>query len=174
MERGRIDIREARREDAPYIARVHELAFGQPNESRLVEAIGRSGVSVISIVATIYDRAVGHILFSPVTIDVPGPRVEAVGLAPLAVLPDFQRRGIGSLLISHGLEAARRRGAHIVVVVGHPGYYQRFGFRPARELGLRSEYPEVGDAFMALELTPAVLEGRGEGLARYRPEFADV
>ena len=168
-----VDIRDARAEDASAIACVHEAAFGRPNEARLVEAISRSPAAVISIVAAINDGIIGHIFFSPVTIDDSGPSVAALGLAPLAVLPDVQRCGIGSKLVTSGLDAARRQGAQVVVVLGDPSYYQRFGFRPAREFGLRSEYVEAGDAFMARELTPGILTERS-GLVRYLPEFAAV
>ena len=173
MEIDGIEVRDAGPEDAAAIVRVHDLAFGRTNESRLVEAIRRSGASVISMVATMGARVVGHVLFSPVTIDAPGVPIAAMGLAPLAVLPDVQRGGIGTMLVTLGLDEARRRRVKVIIVLGEPAYYQRFGFRPAREFGMRLEYPEAGDAFMVRELANGVLAGRA-GLARYLPEFADV
>lgn len=166
-------VREARVDDAAAVVRVHDLAFRRSAESRIVEAIRRCGVPTISLVATIGTRVVGHVLFSPVVIDAPGLAIAAMGLAPLAVLPEYQRAGVGSMLASDGLNAAARRGVQVVVVVGEPAYYRRFGFRPAREFGLRSEYTDVGDAFMACELARGVLAGRS-GLAKYLPEFAEV
>jgi putative acetyltransferase len=115
---------------------------------------------------------VGHILFSPVTVavDSGGP---VLGLAPLAVRPERQREGIGSQLVRAGLAAARERGAEAVVVVGHPGFYPRFGFVPASRFGLRCEYNVADEVFMALELVRDALTGTA-GLVRYHPAFADL
>jgi putative acetyltransferase len=157
--------------DAEAIAAVNDRANGGTDESRIVTALRRSGHADISLVAEHDGRIAGHILFSPVRVEVPGPPVAALGLAPMAVLPEFQRQGIGSRLVEAGLAECGRRGCQLVVVLGHPHFYGRFAFRPARLLGLSSEYPEAGDAFMALELTSGVLSGR-TGMVRYRPEFA--
>jgi putative acetyltransferase len=159
--------------DARAIADINDRAFGGADESKLVESIRRSGYPVISLVAEIDGLPAGHILFSPVTVDVPDPPVAALGLAPMAVLPDYQRQGIGSKLVEAGLNECRRRGCEVVIVLGHTDYYPRFGFRPARLLGLHTEYPDTGDAFMAIELKAGVLAGR-TGLARYLPEFGAV
>jgi putative acetyltransferase len=96
-----------------------------------------------------------------------------MGLAPLAVLPEFQRQGVGSQLVRAGLERCRDARLDYLVVLGHPEYYQRFGFRPASALQLRSEYPVPDDVFMALELRQGAL-GELPRLVRYRPEFAAV
>ena len=165
-----IFIRPERPGDAPAIADINDRAFGGSDESKLVDAIRRSGQPVISLVAVIDGTPAGHILFSPVTIDVPDPPV-ALGLAPMAVLPERQRQGVGSKLVEAGLSECRRRGCEVVIVLGHIEFYPRFGFRPARLLGLRTEYADAGDAFMAIELKQGVLAGR-TGLARYLPEFA--
>ena len=159
--------------DALAIAGINDRAFGGADESKLVDAIRKSGHPVISLVAEIDGLPAGHILFSPVTIDVPDPPVAALGLAPMAVLPAYQRQGIGSKLVEAGLNECRRRGCEVVIVLGHTDYYPRFGFQPARLLGLQTEYAGAGDAFMAIELKAGVLAGR-TGLARYLPEFAAV
>ena len=166
-------IRPEQSADALAIADINDRAFGGSDESKLVDAIRRSGHPVISLVAEIAGVSVGHILFSPVTIDVPDPPVAALGLAPMAVLPEHQRQGIGSQLVDAGLIECRQRGCEVVIVLGHTEFYPRFGFRPARLLGLQSEYSDAGDAFMAIELKEGVLAGR-TGLARYLPEFASV
>ena len=117
-------------------------------------------------------RIVGHILFSPVTIT-GGLHIPAVGLAPLAVQPEQQRRGIGTALVAAGLDRCRALDIHVVVVLGHPEYYPRFGFQPAQQLGLSSEYDVPPEAFMALELTPGALDST-EGVARYHAAFNSV
>jgi putative acetyltransferase len=158
--------------DHAQVAQVHRLAFGRPAEAALVDRLRAAGRAVVSLVA---DEAgagvVGHILFSPVTLDAAdGPPPRWLGLAPLAVLPERQRAGIGAALVRAGLAAAGRLGATAVVVLGHPVYYPRFGFAPASRFGLRCVYDAPDEAFMALELVPGACAGR-RGLVRYAPEF---
>src|SRR5262245_37909563 len=148
---------------------VNERAFGQPDEARIVNAL-RGLADAISLVALVDDQVAGHILFTPVTIDDADPRLSASGLAPMAVLPEFQRRGIGSALVNAGLDACRAAGHDLVVVLGHPGFYPKFGFAAAAAHGLRCEYPVPPEAFMVIELRPKSLL-RARGLVRYRPEF---
>lgn len=158
--------------DAPLIRDLNDQAFGGTDESSIVDAIRRAGHPMISLVAWSGSELVGHILFSAVRIEV-ADAPAGLGLAPMAVLPERQRQGIGSRLVEAGLEECRRRGCEVVVVLGHTHFYPRFGFRPARLLGLRCEYADAGDAFMAMELKEGVLAGRS-GLARYLPEFASA
>jgi len=165
-----LQVRRERRGDEAAIARVNDAAFGQPDESHLVDAVRAAGHPAISLVAVLDERVVGHILFTPVGIESPGPAIGAMGLGPMAVVPELQRRGIGSKLVEAGLRECARAGCQVVVVVGHPEYYPRFGFREARLYGLRSEYAVPDEAFMVTELTTGVLGGRG-GLVRYLPEF---
>jgi len=113
---------------------------------------------------------VGHILFSPVEVDHANGR-RLLGLAPMAVDPERQRKGIGSLLVHEGLTRCRAAGFDGVVVLGHAGYYPRFGFVPAQQFGLRCEYDVPADVFMALELAPGALRGLA-GLVRYHAAFA--
>ena len=155
--------------DEPGIREVNEEAFGEPLEARLVDAL-RGTPDYLSLVATIADRVVGHILFTPIVIE---PLVDRriAGLAPMAVRPGHQRSGIGSQLIRAGLEECRRSGYSAVVVLGHPEYYPRFGFVPAHTFGLSCEFPSPPEAFMALELVDSSLSGLS-GLVRYRSEFS--
>ena len=136
---------------------IHEAAFGGSEEAELVDALRATGEALLSLVAELDGRIVGHILFSRMWIETPSGPVSAVALAPVAVGPEFQRRGIGSLLIRRGLETIRSQGEQIVIVVGHPDYYPRFGFSQDRARQLR--HPFSPEAFMALELAAGALEG---------------
>jgi putative acetyltransferase len=166
-------IRPEQPTDLAAIRRVHEQAFGRAAEADLVDIIRRGGKTVLSLVGVEGDRIVGHILFSPVTIESADRIIPAVGLAPMAVIPERQRRGIGSRLIKAALNECRRAGHDYVVVLGHPTYYPRFGFVPASRYGIASEYAVPDEAFMVLAWRGEVWGERG-GLARYEPEFRKV
>jgi len=160
-------------EDPPDIDQVrliNELAFGQPDEASLVDRL-RGTDGALSLVAVAQNLVVGHILFTTVRIE--GLLGTALGLAPMAVLPPYQRHGIGSLLVRAGLDVCRTSGHAVVVVLGHPEFYPRFGFVPAVTRELRCEWPVRPEMFMVLELRRGALESAG-GLVRYRPEFSDV
>ena len=150
------------------IRQVNEAAFGGVEEADLIESLRREGVVLLSLVAALESRIVGHILFSRMSIDTPSGAAAAVALAPLAVLPRHQRQGIGGKLIRSGLDQLRGLGERFVIVVGHPGYYPRFGFSTALARSLESPFPP--DVFMALPLMPGVLEGI-EGRVRYPRAF---
>jgi putative acetyltransferase len=164
-------IRDESPSDAAAVRNVHELAFGQPQEAHLVEALRAAASPLVSLVAEVDGEVIGHILFSPVTIEPAVPDLWGMGLAPLAVLPRDQRKGVGSELVRAGIEDCRRLEQDFIVVLGHALYYPRFGFVPASTVGLRSEYPVPDDVFMALELRVGAL-GPRRGLVKYRPEFA--
>lgn len=166
-----MEIRNERPEDQEAIRRVHLDAFDGDLEARLVDLLRDRGKTVTSLVAEELEHVVGHILFSPVTID-EASDCRAVGLAPVGVLPAFQRGGIGSSLIREGLSRCARAGYDLVVLVGAPAYYARFGFQPAKPHGLDNEYG-VNEEFMVLELRKGSLS-RANGLVRYAPEFGEV
>jgi putative acetyltransferase len=167
-----VQIRDEQPGDAEFIKRVYREAFGGDVEARLVDLLRERNKALVSLVAVIRAEVVGHILFSAVTIGDVTPRVRAIGLAPVAVLPDSQRLGIGSSLIDEGLDRCQRGGYGVVVVLGDPAYYSRFGFRAARAFGLENEYG-VGDEFMVLELTQGAVE-EVRGMVRYAPEFKEA
>lgn len=167
----RLTIRPETPADLPGIRRVNELAFGRPSEADAVDLIRIRGQAALSLVAVEGEKVLGHILFSPVTVE-GHPGLRGLGLGPIAVLPEAQRTGIGSRLIRAGLERVRRAGFDFVVLVGHESYYPRFGFVPARRMGLSCKYGE-GDFFMALELKPGVLRG-AQGRAQYVPAFEET
>lgn len=166
-----ITIRQEQPEDVAAIHAVNEQAFGRAAEAELVDRLRANGKAMLSLVAVQDGEIVGHILFSPVTIESSGGMFAASGLAPLAVRPEVQKQGIGSQLIKRGLEQCRAAGLTGVVVVGHPEYYPRFGFVPASRYGIKCEYNVPDEVFMALELRDGALCA---GFAKYQPEFNEV
>jgi putative acetyltransferase len=161
-----IAIRDERPDDAAAVHAVNLLAFGQDQEARIVDQLRSNGGATLSLVATIGERVVGHIMYSPVCIgDVTG-----AGLAPMAVLPDRQRQGIGSALVRAGNQRLKDSGHPFIVVLGHPTFYPRFGFTPASAYRVACEWDVPDDVFMMLVFDGARMD-RVSGLARYRPEF---
>jgi putative acetyltransferase len=155
--------------DRDAIRHVHERAFKGSDEARLVEYLRDAGKAVISLVATCHEHVVGHILFSPVSIAINPRRIRGLGLAPIAVLPEYHRRGIGSQLVHRGLEESKEQGYDLVVVLGYHEYYSRFGFRRASVYGLRNEY-QADENFRVLELRTGTLN-TVSGLVKYSSEF---
>ena len=147
-------------------------AFGSDAEPALVDELRANGAVSLALVDVDASGAVrGHVLFSPVTFEPAREALRgAVALAPMAVSPEAQRSGVGTRLVRRALALLSERGCPAVVVLGHPEYYPRFGFAPARRFGLRCRWSD-GDAFMALELAPGALAGGPPALVRYRPEF---
>ena len=163
-------IRQETPEDAAAIRHVNEEAFGQKEEAEIIEKLRSRGALTISLVAVQDNEIVGHIAFSPVSIESEHTSFKAISLAPMAIQPAHQRKGIGSQLVRAGLEECRRIGHELVVVLGHPAYYPRFGFVPASTYGIKSEYDVPDEAFMVLELRQGAFSGRS-GIVKYQPEF---
>lgn len=157
--------------DRNAVHHLNQAAFGQEDEANLVDELRAGGYARLSLVAEDEGQLVGHILFSDLPIHTPGGVVDALALAPMAVLPGYQRRGIGSALVREGLRLAEQRGHRIVVVLGHLDYYPRFGFSPALAEPLASAYS--GPHLMALELVPGALQGIS-GELHYPPPFQAV
>jgi putative acetyltransferase len=164
-----VEIRKERPGDIPAIRHVNQLAFGRDQEADMVDALRANGAAWLSLVATLNDEVVGHIMYSPLEIG----QVRGAGLGPIAVHPEHQRQGIGSALIEAGNLQLREAGCPFVVVLGHADFYPRFGFRPARPLGISCEWDVPDDTFMVLALHPERMQGVS-GLARYRVEFSMV
>lgn len=162
-----MNIRSERPADIDAIQHINESAFETPVESQIVDMLRANGNLIISLVANIGDTVVGHVAFSPVTLD---GAEGGLGLGPAAVLSEYRRRGIGDALVRDGLEDGRSRGYKFVVLLGDPAYYGRFGFEPASRWELVDEYGG-GDAFQALELVDGGIPSGG-GLVRFGPEFA--
>lgn len=168
-----IVIRPERPAEVAAIRHVTQQAFGRLAEADLVERLRTQEQVIVSLVAERCQHIAGHCLFSPVTLESAGQVGRLAGLGPMAVLPALQRQGVGSLLITHGLEYCRKAGYDGVVVLGHPGYYPRFGFVPASRYGIHCEYAVPDDVFMAIELRPGALQ-RCAGTAKYQPAFKEV
>lgn len=134
-----ITIRKERPTDARQVRRLHEAAFEQSAEADIVDHLRGVCPKILSLVAEERSAIVGHILFSPVTVDSRGQKLSGMGLAPLAVLPERQRTGIGSALVRHGLDILIEQNDPFVVVLGQPGYYSRFGFEKASAHGLTNQ-----------------------------------
>jgi len=165
-------VRSERSGDVAAIRGVNLAAFEGAVEADLVDALRAQARPIVSLVADDAGSIAGHILFSPVTLS-GSQDLKIMGLAPMAVLPARQREGIGSALVSAGLDACNRLGFGAVVVLGHAGYYPRFGFVPASRFGLVSEYHVADDVFMAVELEPGALTGVS-GTIRYHSAFSTV
>ena len=162
-----IRIRDEQPPDITAIREVNRLAFGQDDEGKIVDAVRANGAALLSLVATLHDRVVGHILFSPLLIG----DASGAALGPLAVLPQHQRHGIGGMLIQEGVTRLRAAGCPFIVVVGHAGYYPRFGFTPASTHGITCQWNVPDDVFMVLPLDPMKMI-HVSGVATYRHEFS--
>lgn len=144
-----MDIRPEQHSDIPAVRAVNQQAFGQPVEARIVDQLRSACPDAVSLVAVSGNQVVGHILFTPVILQSQSGTTRGMGLVPMAVLPQHQRKGIGSRLVKFGLQILSQRACPFVVVLGHPEYYPRFGFVPASRHGLRCQWENVPDeAFM--------------------------
>lgn len=156
-----LEIRAQIPQDDLAVHRVNALAFEREEEAQLVETLRAAPDSIpeLSLVAVLDGQVVGHILFSPIQIESAEGTIPAISLAPMAVLPDFQNQGIGSALVRRGLETCRELGHRIVIVLGHPDFYPRFGFSAEMAKAMKCPFGEVGEAWMAIELQPGALNG---------------
>jgi putative acetyltransferase len=166
-----VDIREEHTRDSAAIHSVNTRAFGRSQEADLVDTLRRNDGVLLSLVATLDGRVLAYLLYSPVTVGVGDAGVTGAGLGPMAVLPEYQRRGIGRRLIEFGNLRLKKTGCPFIVVLGHPAYYPRFGFTPANRRGIECEWDVPDDAFMVLILDKATMKGVF-GSARYRTEFS--
>ena len=159
-------------EDFDGITRLHNLAFNQTEEGKIVKRLRKTSdfISDLSLVAKIEKDVVGHVLFYPIKIKTDTGKCNSLALAPMSVHPDHQKKGIGSNLIRKGLATAKRLGFHSVIVLGHSSYYPRFGFKPANKWGINPPFNVPHDVFFAMELTKNGLKDC-EGTVEYPKEF---
>ncbi len=158
--------------DEAAIEEVVTRAFGQTAEARLVATLRKNEGLTFSAVARVDGRVVGHVAYSPLSLGGLAVDPPVLALAPVAVLPDMQRQGIGSKLVRWSLEELRRRMIPGVIVLGEPEFYGRFGFVAATAFSIRCPFEVPAGYFMALELQPGGFQGGG--LVGYRPEFGVV
>ena len=163
-------IRLEKPEDQIGIRHINTEAFDTDAEANLIDALRKSGIPLISLVAEQNGELVGHILFSPVTLEADNCSISIAGLAPMAVAPAFQKREIGSMLVEEGLKYCEKAGYAAVVVLGHPDYYPRFGFIPSVNYGIKSEFDVPAEVFMAKELRKGALADCN-GIVKYHKIF---
>jgi predicted N-acetyltransferase YhbS len=159
-----VTVRQERKTDHDAVYAVIKTAFASAehsdgNEQDLVTALRDSGsfVPELSLVAEEYGRIVGHILFTKADVD--GHTVLA--LAPLSVLPPYQRKGIGQALMAEGHRIATKLGFDYSVVLGHAGYYPKAGYRSASRFGIKAPFDVADENFMAIKLNPGAAELHG-------------
>jgi len=169
-----ITIRAEQPGDYKKIHDINQAAFTEEFEARLVDSLRTSPAYIpeLSLVAMQDDEIVGHILLSTVHVEEGAKRTPVISLAPMAVLPKYQNRGIGSMLVREGLRRCKEMGHGVVVLVGHANYYPRFGFSPAKDRGLSLPFEAPDEAFMVCELVPNALGGI-TGTIVYPPEFSE-
>ena len=172
---GPVTIRPESPGDVRAIRKLNKRAFKGNSESKLVDALREADgfIPALSLVAEKDGAVAGHILFSQIIIKGLNGSAPALALAPMAVLPECQNQGIGTELVKRGLEECRKLGHRLVVVVGHPEYYPRFGFVKAGEKGLKLPFEAPAEVFLVLELVPGALDGVG-GEVVYPPAFHEV
>jgi putative acetyltransferase len=169
-------IREETEADFSDVYELNKAAFGQDMEARLVELLrnGHAFIAKLSLVATLGDKVVGHILFTKIKIrNDHGIEYDSLALAPMAVKPGLQRQGVGGQLINYGLAKARELGYKSVIVVGHEHYYPRFGFVPAEKWNIKPPFDVPSNVFMGIELVKDGLKGVA-GTVEYAKEFDEV
>jgi putative acetyltransferase len=162
-------IRTEQEQDRQAVHAINVSAFDTSAEAQLVDALREQAEPTVSLVAEGYESLLGHIMFSPVSLS-GHPDLNLMGLGPMAVAPEHQRKGIGSALVRAGLEQCKEMGFCAVVVLGHPAFYPRFGFLPSSRFGIDSKYAVSDDKFMVLELQPDSLAGK-RGTVKYHHAF---
>ena len=166
-------IRPEQARDIDTVRALLLASFGREAEARLADRLHASANIASALVAEEKERILGYVVFSKIVVSAQGGEVNALALAPLAVVPAFQRLGIGSALVSAGLERCRSEQHSRVLVLGDPVYFARFGFAPAKRFGLTCPFPTDDNSFMAIELDPGAFAGVS-GSVRYGHEFDDL
>ncbi|WP_165020735.1 MULTISPECIES: GNAT family N-acetyltransferase [unclassified Dysgonomonas] len=170
-----VEIRQEDATDFPAVYNINSTAFEGRDEAQLVDRLRGSEnfIPELSLVATIENKLVGHILFTTIKIVNEETETESLALAPIAVKPELQRKGIGTQLIQHGLKKAKELGYESAIVLGHEHYYPRFGFAPTNKWGIKAPFNVPANVFMAVELVKDALSGV-RGTVKYDKAFEEV
>jgi predicted N-acetyltransferase YhbS len=171
-----VEIREEVVSGFPDVYDLNKASFGQESEPKLVELLRKSNAFIpeLSLVATMNNKIVGHILFTKIKIkDDSGKEFESLALAPMAARPELQKQGIGGKLIRYGLNKATELGHKSVLVLGHEHYYLKFGFVPTEKWKIKAPFDVPINVFMGNEL---VKNGLADvpGTVQYPKEFEMV
>jgi putative acetyltransferase len=167
---GKCDIRAEEAGDEEGVREVLRSSFRRDAEVTLVDQLRAHDKAAISLVAICDGEVVGHVMFSPITVQYAFAGFRGLGLGPIGVRQEYQNNGIGAMLVQRGIETCRNRSIDVVFVLGNPHFWGRFGFTEARQYGLSSEY-NADSSFLVLELQPQSLK-RLRGVVRYSEEFA--
>lgn len=175
MSHLKVNIHPETKDDYTKITEINDLAFGQKNEGKLIEKLRRSENfnPELSLVAELKGEIIGHILFYPIKINAGSVQFSSLALGPMSVIPAYQRMGAGSQLVVQGLQVAKKLGHKSVIVVGHPEYYPKFGFRQASHWNIKAPFEVPDNAFLAMELVKNELNNNS-GVVEYPKEFHDV
>ncbi len=168
-----MNIRDEIQNDYEKIREVNELSFLGEEEGKLINKLREKGVDLISLIAEDGTNLIGHILFCPAVIKTKEKSIDIAALGPMAVLPSYQRKGIGSALIKEGISRCIKAGYGAVAVLGHPELYPKFGFSPSVKYGITCEYDVPEEVFMILELHNDFLNGI-KGMVKYHAAFNEM
>lgn len=169
-----IKIRKEKIGDQTDISLLHQRAFGQDAEAKLVERLRLSGVKKISLVAIFEQKIIGHILLTEARINCDNQIISGMGLAPLGILPEFQRQGIGTKLVKSVLLESNKQKNKFIIVLGHPQFYSRFGFETASIYGVKSEYQNIPDEAFMIYFPDLKFKKNLTGIAKYHLEFSKL
>ncbi len=169
-----IKVREENKNDIEAIRAVNDRAFNQPQEGMVIEKLRNSGCDILSLVAVKDNEIAGHILFSPVVLDDHPGGTGGMGLAPMAVMQEFQGQGIGSMLVREGIKRLKERSVPFIIVLGHEQYYPRFGFEPASKYGIKCQWDGIPGAVFMIMILDRHRMKNVKGVARYRDEFNEA
>jgi putative acetyltransferase len=167
-------VRYESEEDIAGIRELHELAFEQSLEADIVDALRKNCTDIISLVAENDGKIIGHVLFSPAAIEGPHGVLKGMALAPMAVLPDMRRKGVGASLVKHGVVQLMRARCPFIVVIGRPDYYRHFDFEPASTFGIQCQWDNIPDEAFMIRWIDKLKAGNVSGVARFREEFNEA